>query len=548
MARFSKVVRTLFTAKLTGITAALIVAGALFLASVPAAANGRFPRAQRLVQSSDTPDVLSLYGTYGLLVTHDGGQSWSHVCEAATGTYMGEDPLLEILPGTKLVARTETALVASQASWCDFRSIFGNGTDSIADITRDPAEPNAIVALTGNYDTTAGFSSRIVRTTDAGKTWSTPLDIPGANIARGLSLDLAPSASGRLYVTGLDATGKGVIVVSDDQGAHFTPHAITGADSSAAPYLAAISSKTQDTLFVRTDAYTEVDGIDTANDSLVISTDAGMTWTTVITRHSKLFGFALSPDEKTLLAGYGDPQLAATSVDPADAGLYAADLATLLGDLANGEAHFTKIFASSVTCLRWTPTALFACTLVGETGFEVGRAADANFTLATATPFSPVLLLSKVQPLPCGQGTSAFGCYTDPVNGFPGTCAAIGAPCGASVPPPGTVSGVYTGGGGTSSLGAAGMTAVGGAAEPANTGGTAAASGSGGTPVIGAAGLSAAAGASAGGTPPASPSGGPMASTSCGCRTGVNGGSSGAAAAFLSLLVARARRRRRKLA
>lgn len=545
---------------ITRITTGFALWGVLSLAAGTASANGRFPRAQRLIQSSDTPDVLSLYGTYGLLVTHDGGQTWNHICEAATGTYMGEDPLLEILPGTKIVARTETALVASQASWCDFRSIYGNGTDSIADITRDPAQPNGIVALTSNYVMGPGFTSRIVATTDAGKTWSQPVDVPAANLARGLSLDLAPTGAGRLYVTGLDAMGKGVLTASNDGGMTWTAHAITGADSSAEPYLAAISAKSADTLYIRTDAYADMDGIDTANDSLIISTDGGATFTTVITRHAKLFGFALSPDEKTVLAGYGDPQLSATNVDPADVGLYVADVATLLGDLAHGESHFTKIFASSVTCLRWTPTALFACTLVGDTGFEVGRAPDATFTLSSATPFSPVLLLSKVQPLPCGQGTSAYGCYTDPVNGFPGTCAAIGASCDASVPPPGTVSGLYTGGGGTPSRADAGVAAstggvatgapgAGGAAGSSGTSGMAGsaiastggvASGQDGASV---AGVGAGAGATA-----ASPSGGPNSSSSCGCRTAGKTDSSGvvALASLATAFAFRARRRRRR--
>src|SRR5882672_5915377 len=67
---------------------ACVLAAACAVAST-AVANGRFPRAQRLVQSSETSDVLALYGTYGLIVTHDGGMTWRHVCEAATGTYAG---------------------------------------------------------------------------------------------------------------------------------------------------------------------------------------------------------------------------------------------------------------------------------------------------------------------------------------------------------------------------------------------------------------------------------------------------------------------------
>ncbi|HVW28118.1 MAG TPA: sialidase family protein [Polyangiaceae bacterium] len=520
----------------------MLVASAIVQVAPLASANGRFPRAQRLIQASDAPGVMALYGTYGLLVTQDGGSSWNHICEAATGTYMGEDPLLEILPGTKIVARTETALVASQSSWCDFRSIYGNDGDSVADITRDPAQPNTIVALVGNYDKTAGFTSRLVETTDAGKTWSTPTSVPPANIGQGSSLDLAPSGSGRLYVTGLDPMGKGSIVVSDDRGQHWTAHAIAGADSSASPYLAAISSKNQDTLFVRTDAYVDMDGIDTANDSLLVSTDAGATFTTVITRGAKLFGFALSPDETTLLVGYGDPQLSATNVVASDTGLYKADLAALLADLPHGEAHFTKIFSPSVTCLRWTAQGLFACTLAGDTGFEVGRAADASFTASTPTPFAPLLLLGEVTPLPCGQGTSAYGCYTDPVNGFPGVCGMIGASCDASAPPPGTMSGLFMGASGGS--GAGGVTSAAGAPTASSAGGTAPAS-AGGSPAAG----GAPGGAS--GTPgslpvAASPTGGKTGSSACGFRPARGPSSAAMVLAFLSLIAARVRRGKRR--
>ena len=324
---------------------------------------------------------------------------------------------------------------------------------------------------------------------------------------------------------------------------------ITGADASAVPYLAAVGSKSKNLLFVRTDAYAEVDGIDTANDSLIVSTDAGATWTTVLTRHAKLFGFALSPDEKTVLAGYGDPQLSASTVDPLDAGLYRADLASLLGDLAHGEDKFEKIFNPSITCLRWTSTGLFACTLVTETGFEVGRAPDATFTTSTAMPFSPLLLLARVSPLPCGQGTSAYGCYTDPVNGFLGTCASIGAACDASAPPPGTVSGVFTGqsgaGGGSSHPDAGaprggaggapgGSAGTGGMAPPSSTGGTAA----GGAVTTGGAGSGVAGAAGA--------NGGGAGSSSCGCRTDGKGRARGNVFAVLSLFAAGALRRRHK--
>ena len=57
----------------------------LVLASGYANANGRFPRAQRLLEDPRDPGRLVLGATYGLLVTADRGASWRYVCEAAYG-------------------------------------------------------------------------------------------------------------------------------------------------------------------------------------------------------------------------------------------------------------------------------------------------------------------------------------------------------------------------------------------------------------------------------------------------------------------------------
>src|SRR5262245_425109 len=70
-------------------TASLLLATPLVAST--AWGNGRFPRAQRLVESATDPKLLALYGTYGLIVSSDSGGTWNHVCEAATGTYTGED-------------------------------------------------------------------------------------------------------------------------------------------------------------------------------------------------------------------------------------------------------------------------------------------------------------------------------------------------------------------------------------------------------------------------------------------------------------------------
>jgi photosystem II stability/assembly factor-like uncharacterized protein len=412
---------------------ALALGGALLFAP-GAFANGRFPRAQRLIESATDTKLLALYGTYGLIVSRDGGVSWNHVCEAATGTYTGEDPLLEILPDGKIVANAQSALVRSGGSWCDWNSILDGSVNAVQDITRSQTDPLSILAVLGSYDRARGFSSQFVQSSDGGTTWSTATSLPV--IVRGLSIDVAPSSQKRVVVSGLDAAGAGNLLVSDDGGATWQGKPLPMTDTGSAPYLAAISKSDPNRLFVRTDASTTINGTNTANDALLLTLDGGSSWTTLIQRNAKLFGFALSPDESTLLAGYGDPVTTQTYVAPGDLGIYRADVATIVSDVAHASTHFEKIFGASVTCLRWTPTGLFACTSQTALGFEVGRAPDATFTLSDANPFTPLLQLSKVRPLPCAQGTRGYACYSDPINGFASVCGLFQTPCDASAPPP----------------------------------------------------------------------------------------------------------------
>jgi hypothetical protein len=485
-----------FAAASLFVTISLVAANAL--------ANGRFPRAQRLVESETDSKLLALYGTYGLIVSSDAGAKWNHVCEAATGTYTGEDPLLELLPDGKILARTEAELVKSEDSWCDWATVRDGVANQVQDITRGASAPMTVLALVGAFDQTKGFSSLFTQSSDGGSSWSTEKTLP--LVARGLSLDVAPSTSKRVVVSALDSAGGGRLLVSDDGGGTWLGRSISGTDSNSAPYLAAISKGDPNHIFVRTDSYKDINGVDTAADALLVTLDGGVTWATAFEKSAKLFGFALSPDESTVLVGYGDPFVAATYVEPADLGIYRADTATVLADPANAAAHFEKIFDASVTCLRWTTTGLFACTSQVERGFEVGKAPNAAFTLADANPFAPLMTLPNVRPLPCAAGTDGYACYTDPTNGFASVCAVFKTSCDASAPPP-----AGTGGAPDASV----IPSTGGAVNPSaggSAGATGGAAGIGGSPPIGGTGQGAA--GSTGG-PTLS---GDKESSSCGCR------------------------------
>src|SRR5688572_26928017 len=167
--------------------------GALAVALVAstAAANGRFPRAQRLIQDQQNPDVMALYGTYGLLITRDAGASWRHVCEAATGAYAGEDSLLEIMADDRIVLRTDTGLARSDASFCGYDAVLGSATEALQDITRDSASPNGLLGLSTSLGDDGVFVSRLSSSTDGGGTFTPLGNVPPDVLELGLTLDVA---------------------------------------------------------------------------------------------------------------------------------------------------------------------------------------------------------------------------------------------------------------------------------------------------------------------------------------------------------------------
>jgi hypothetical protein len=340
-------------------TAGALGALAFVLLASTAAANGRFPRAQRLIQDKANPDVLALYGTYGLLVTRDAGVSWRHVCEAATGAYAGEDSLLEIMADAHLVLRTDTGLARSDASFCSYDAVLGSATDALQDITRDSASPSGLLALSTALGDDGAFVSRLSSSTDGGETFTPLATVPADVLQSGLTLDVAASQPGLIYISGFDGQGRGTLAKSTDRGQSFVGLAITGLGVAAPPYIAALSGLDPNRVFVRTDVFSRPDNDfearETANDSLYFTPDGGQTWHLALNRRGKLYGFALSPDERWVLAGYGDPVLPAIFVEPSELGLYRVALDDLV---ASPDAPpWERIYDRGVTCLRWTDQA-----------------------------------------------------------------------------------------------------------------------------------------------------------------------------------------------
>lgn len=378
-------------------------------------ANGRFPRAQRLLEDPRDPQHLLLAATYGLLVTRDGGKNWHHVCEGAfakQASYEG-DPLLELSASGAVFAGVDVSLNRSADGACGWSVVLG-GTQSeyIPDFTlaRDAnGQRREIVAL---HATLAGgrLVTRLQRSRDDAVTFLA--DAEELALSPALSVDVAPSDANFVYVTGL-ANGVPTLLVSEDAGSSFRARTIPSPSSSDAPYIAAVHPHAPRTLFVRTDGRMLVDDRVAANDALLLSHDAGVTWSLVHRASANLLGFALSPDGASLLFGYGATGDAVVAVDASVFGAYHTDFS---GSAAR------RVLAGNVTCLTWTARGVYVCSSQQQLGYALGFA-PAPAGLDDFLEPVPLLDLSAVRgPICCGGAETAL-CSAS----WPSICVSLGA-------------------------------------------------------------------------------------------------------------------------
>jgi hypothetical protein len=502
---------------------AALLSASLVLAATPSHANGRFPLSQRLFQDQGNPDHFVLSATFGLLMSRDHGESWYHICEAAlTPELLESDPVLELMPDGSLLASLLRPLRRSDDCGCTWLPVLADTMDeSIVDVAK--AGGSAVLALVRQVSPALGF--RIGRSDDGGRTWSTVSALPGRLEA--FTLDAAPSNPLRVYVSvmlhadpdaGLPQSTP-ALLVSDDGGISFgAPRPIQGAIAADFPYIAAVHPADHATVYVRTDAWTasEDGALDEANDALFVSDDSGAEFREVLRKHAKLFGFALSPDGSTVLAGYGDPVQAARAVYLEDTGIYSA---------STTDFAFTQALNAPVSCLTWNERGLYAC-------FEE-RVGVTQGTAVPATPeeFSPVLVYADVKgPLHCGA-TTCLAQWRDGSEDVAPVCQMLAAECDGDTtqnvqecaPSAGGFAGSGSGGGAGSAGVSSGGVSPGGSPSTAGAGAQSIAGSGGGSPIAGATNSGAANASSGGG--------------SCGCRSPGTMPREGALSSFAVLVV-----------
>src|SRR5690606_12148106 len=97
-----------------------LVALSLLLAPLTASAHGRPPRVERIAFDPNDPQRIVLSATIGLIVSEDGGETWSWVCAAAFGADpTQEDPDVVVMEDGSVVVATFDGVARGEPDLCD---------------------------------------------------------------------------------------------------------------------------------------------------------------------------------------------------------------------------------------------------------------------------------------------------------------------------------------------------------------------------------------------------------------------------------------------
>lgn len=379
---------------------------ATLLAGPSVLAHGAFPQSAFMYEDRSDPNRLWVGASFGLLTSPDRGDTWYWLCEEAPD-YEGVKPKMDVSASGALLVGSFDGVSVSTSLGCDWTVPDGPKDKFVSFVHTEESDPHSVLALVSMGQPGNVFLNQVWATANDGQSFTqlgTDLDTALLSFA----IVSAKSDAQRLYVSGNlkpedGGPASGVLLVSSDRGQTWDYRPIPGADSTNPPHVLGVHPTNPDQVFVR------IDG--DSKDQLLVSDDAGQTFTQLLDKQAELFGFAIDPDGSKIRVGFGDARDPTLDVDENDVGIYSADSSSLT------PSGFSRDLEGAIGCLRWIGSELYACTSQFFHGYELGRSTDGK-------SFEPVLTLSGVDDVLSCPAESRAAQYC-PAK-WPTTCALIG--------------------------------------------------------------------------------------------------------------------------
>jgi hypothetical protein len=169
-----------------------------------ASANGRLPTTSSITFRQGHESDIAVGLTFGLLMSHDGGTTWTWMCEDAVG-YSGEyDPHYAFSPSGALFATTHDELKVVRDS-CTFTAANpAIPTETFASTDALAGDHSVYYAAAEAPDDSHGVAGdyKIYKSNADGTQFAPTAAQPAGQVSWWQSLEAAPSDARVLYLTG----------------------------------------------------------------------------------------------------------------------------------------------------------------------------------------------------------------------------------------------------------------------------------------------------------------------------------------------------------
>ncbi len=255
-----------------------------------ARANGAFPAGEGVLVPADRPQQIILVTNFGIVLTDDGGQTWSWSCERDANSL---GVLYQLGPGPRrrLFAVANQHVVYSDDASCSWQIAAGLvAGQSVTDVFPDPGNADRVLAIA-----VAGAVHAVFESADGGATF-------GAELYRAASGDVASSVESargdpRVVYVGLMGADKAPkLARSGDGGAHWTVSDLSADLGPGMPRIIAVDPDDADTVLLRFASTT-------GGESLAVTRDGGATATKSVTIPFYFTSFARMPDGGLVASG-----------------------------------------------------------------------------------------------------------------------------------------------------------------------------------------------------------------------------------------------------